>query len=351
VFFSAGSPAQSTTPSSQQTPATPAQQNSNAQPQTPSAAPPKLQLQDLPPDARTLTPAEQQQQKEQEAMNAAVRLASLQAHWGPQMTTAGLSLTMNEVTRTKTAEGTHITYRLTGSGFSPTDKLMLIRWPLDAQAKVLMGGIGFDVAGMAVCNDTSGADALASAASNLSAAPAPSGTAKTANAQPAYTPPPSCATTMKPGQPVEIDTPAAQGEAIRVALVSADRKRAAETSAIPFPIANEDKGCRLQVILSVRDAGLVLVDGTGFPANMLLKLVASTGSASRELHARSSADGRLVIPLLTGEQGRPSGETTVKFAGINREPTLDTPKEEATPNPACAPAVSYPWGEGSYKPQ
>jgi hypothetical protein len=336
VFFSAGSPAQSTTPSSQQTPATPAQQNSNAQPQTPgttpNAAPPKLQLQDLPPDSHTLTPAEQQQQKQEEAMNAAIRLASLQAHWGPQMTTAGLSLTMNEVTRTKTAEGTQITYRLTGSGFSQTDKLMLVRWPLDAQAKVLMGGIGFDVGGVAVCNDTPGADALASAASNLSAAlnlstaPAPSGTAKTANAQPAFTPPPSCATMMKPGQLVEIETTAAQGEAIRVALVTADRKRAAETSAIPFPIANEDKGCKLQVILSVKDAGLVLVDGTGFPANMLLKLVAS-------------------------EQGKSSGQTTVKFAGINREPTLDTPKEEATPNPECAPAVSYPWGEGSYKVQ
>jgi hypothetical protein len=156
---------------------------------------------------------------------------------------------------------------------------------------------------------------------------------------------------MKPGQLVEIETTAAQGEAIRVALVTADRKRAAETSAIPFPIANEDKGCKLQVILSVKDAGLVLVDGTGFPANMLLKLVASAGGASHELHARSSADGRIVIPLLTGEEGKSSGQTTVKFAGINREPTLDTPKEEATPNPECAPAVSYPWGEGSYKVQ
>jgi hypothetical protein len=351
VFFSTGSPAQSTTPSSQQTPATPAPQNSNGQTQTPNAAPPKLQLQDLPPDSHTLTPAEQQQQKQEEAMNAAIRLASLQAHWGPQMTTAGLSLTMNEVTRTKTSEGTQITYHLTGSGFSQTDKLMLVRWSLDAQAKVLMGGIGFDVGGMAVCNDTPGADALASAASDLSAAPAPSGTAKTANAQPAFTPPPSCATMMKPGQLVEIETTAAPGEAIRVALVTADRKRAAETSAIPFPIANEDKGCKLQVILSVKDAGLVLVDGTGFPANMLLKLVASAGGASHELHARSSADGRIVIPLLTGEQGKSSGQTTVKFAGINREPTLDTPKEEATPNPECAPAVSYPWGEGSYKVQ
>jgi hypothetical protein len=327
-------------------------QPAQTQPQPKSTQPAApLQLHDLPPDAHTMTPAEQQQQKQQEAMNAAIRLASLQAHWGPQMTTAGLSLTMSEVSRTKTAEGTQIKYRLTGSGFSPTDKLMLVQWPLDAQAKVLMGGIGFDAKGVAVCNDTPGADALATAASNLSTAPAPNGAGNAQNANPAFTPPPSCATTMKPEQPVEIDTTAAAGEAIRVALVTADRKRAAETSAIPFPVANQDKGCKLQVILSVKDAGLVLVEGTGLPANISLKLVASTGSSSHELHARSGADGRILIPLLTGEQGKPSGQTTVKFAGLNREPTLDTPKEESTANPECAPAVSYPWGEGSYKAQ
>lgn len=280
-----------------------------------------------------------------------MRLATLQAHWGPQMTTAGLTLAMTEVARTKAAEGTQITWRLTGSGFSPTDKLMLLRWPLDAQAKVLMGGIGFNAKGVAVCNDAPAADALANAASNLSTAPAPTPAANQGNAQPAFTPPPSCATTMKAEQPVEIQATAAPGEAIRVALVTADRKRAAETSAIPFPIANEDKGCKLQVILSVKDGGLVLLEGTGFPANTSLKLVASTGSASRELHPRSNAEGRIVIPLLTGEQAKPSGQTTVKFAGINREPTLDTPKDDATPTPECAPAVSFPWGEGSYKAQ
>ena len=105
------------------------------------------------------------------------------------------------------------------------------------------------------------------------------------------------------------------------------------------------------MILSVKDAGLVLLEGSGFPANTQLNLVASTNGRPRELHPRSNAEGRIVSPLLTGEERKTSGETTVKFAGINREPTLDTPKEEATPAPECAPAVSYPWGEGSYKVQ
>jgi hypothetical protein len=350
-----GSWAQSTSSSSQ--PATPTAQagqpNSTQQApgSTTGAAAPKLQLQDLPPDPHTLSPAEQERARQEQALNAALRLASLQAHWGPEMSTPGLSITMTELGRTKGANGTQIEYQITGTGFTPADKLMLVRWPLDGQAKAVMGGIGFDAKGVAVCNDASAAQALAAAAANLSAAPAPAGQGNAQSAAPGFTPPPSCTTTMKMGQPVEIETTAAAGEAIRVALVTEDRKRAAEASAIPFPIENADKACRLQVILSIKDATLVLLDGTGFPASTPLKLVASTGSNSRELHPRSNAQGRIVIPLLTGAKGQTSGVTTVKFAGINREPTLDTPKEEATPNPDCAPTVSYPWGEGSYKAQ
>jgi len=64
-------------------PATRPPQNSNGQTPstTPNAAPPKLQLQICRLTRTTLTPAEQQQQKQEEAMNAAIRLASLQAHW------------------------------------------------------------------------------------------------------------------------------------------------------------------------------------------------------------------------------------------------------------------------------
>ena len=302
----------------------------------------------MPAEPHTLTPQEQEQARQQQALNSAMRLAALQAHWGPQMSTAGLSLAMTEVNRTKTAEGTQLTYQLKGTGFAPTDKAMLVQWPLDGPAKVVMGGIGFDSKGTAVCDDTAGTDALADAASKLNAAPAPN---TSQNAQPAFTPPPSCTTTMKAAEPVEIRTMAAQGEAIRVALVTPDRKRAAETSAIPFPLENADKGCKLQVILSVKDAGLVLLDGGGFPANTPLKLAASTGSSTRELHPRSNAEGRIMVPLITGEQGKNSGTTTVKFEGINQAPTLDTAKEAATPAPDCAPSVSYPWGEGSYKPQ
>jgi hypothetical protein len=351
--FCIASVAQSTSPQPQQNPQT--------QPAQPSA--PTLQLRDLPPDPHTPTAAEAEQQRQQAVLNAAMRLATIEAHWGPEMNTRGLSIALTETGRTKTPEGMKITYRITGSGFAADDRMMLVRWALNTEAHPVMGGINFDAKGVAICSDTAptpastsdaadqsaaaqNAAALSAAAHNAApAAPAP----KAANAPPAYTPPPSCAATMQPQQPVEIQVTAAPGEAVRVAMLSPDRKRGAAVSAIPFPIAMADKGCKLEVILGVKDAALVLVDGSGFPPNTPLKLEAITGDDTRTLHPQTSADGRMVVPLLAGVKGKTAGETTVRFAGVNRAPTLDTSKEAAQPDPDCAPSVHFAWGDGSYK--
>ena len=113
---------------------------------------PTLHLQDLPPDPHTPTPAEAEQQRQQAALNAAMRLASMEAGWGPSMDSPGLSIALAEVKRTKTPGGsTQITYQITGSGFAPDEKLLLVRWPLNSEAQTMMGGISFDAKGIAVC--------------------------------------------------------------------------------------------------------------------------------------------------------------------------------------------------------
>jgi hypothetical protein len=339
------------------------QQNPQPTPAQPSA--PKLQLQDLPPDPHTPTAAEVEQQHQQAVINAAMRLAMMQARWGPGMDNPGLSMELTETGRVKTPEGTKITYRIAGTGFTADDRMMLVRWPLNAEATPVMGGINFDAKGVAICSDSPAAQenaaerstaeqnaaALGAAAhSETGASAAPGAPApKTRNVQPAYTPPPSCTATMQPQQPVEIQVTAAPGEAVRVALLSPDRKRGAAVSVVPFPVATADKGCKLQVLLSMKDAALVLVDGSGFPPNTPLKIEAITGDDTRTLHPRTSADGRIVMPLLAGSKGKTSGETTVRFAGVYHQPTLETPKEGAQPDPDCAPSVNFPWGEGSYK--
>lgn len=339
------------------------QQNSTPAPSTPApATQPKLQLQDLPPDPHTPTAAEVDQQHQQQVLQAALRLASAQAHWGPELNAPGVSIALTEVKRAQTSEGTtQVTYRITATGFAPDDKLMLVRWPLNAEARTVLGGIEVDAKGFAVCGSVS-ANALADARAALSggssnpagpaqgqaptgpgAAPPPKGRA----AIPAN-PPPDCGTTMEPQQPVELVTTTAPGEAVRVALLTTYRKRGAAASTIPFPLANTDKGCRLQVILGMKDAALVLVEGTGFPPNTPLTFNAVTGDSTRPLHPTANADGRIMMPLLAGAKGQPSGETTVRFAGINRPPTLDTQKQP-TPDPDCSPSVTYHWGDGSYK--
>lgn len=342
------SPAQS---SSSQTPQNPAPT------QTPPAqnqpATPPLQLHDLPPDPRTPTPAEAEQQHQQAQLNAAIRVASLQARWGPGMSTPGFSIALAEVRRSKTAEGnTQITYHVTGSGFSPDERLVLVRWPLNSDVETLMGGIGLDAKGTAVCADTAQptppADAAAgSAPQSTPSAPAPGA----ATTPPPANAPPSCATTMQPQQPLEIHTTAAQGEAVRVALLATDRKHGAAASIIPFPIVNADKGCQLQVILGTKNAALVLIEGSGFPPNTDLDLDTITSGATNTLHARSNAEGRTIVPVLVGVKPQTTGETTVRYAGANRAPSLQNSTTAATPAAACAPSVSFHWGEGAYKPQ
>lgn len=333
---SSGSPQSQQNPAPQQTAPAPSQPN-----------PPSLQLHDLPPEPHTPTPAEAAQQERQAELNAAIRVAGLQAHWGPAMDSPGYSMTLTEAGRTKNADGsTQITYHIAGSGFPADQKYILIRWPLNVTTQTVMGGIGFDAKGVAVCAET------APPATGTQAQPAaPSAPAPNAGATPAPPAAPSCSATMKPQQPVEIEATVAPGEAIRVALLAPDRKHGAAASTIPFPIANTDKGCRLQVVLGTKNAALVLIEGDGFPPSTEVKLDTVTGAEATTLRTKTSSEGKLIVPVLIRISTPSAGQTTVRFAGIDRAPSLQGANAPATPDPGCAPAVSYPWGATAYKPE
>ena len=321
--------AQSANPS-----APPAQQSQAAPGQTQPAAP-GLQLQSLPPDAHTLTPAEQAQERQQQALAVALRLASIQAQWGAGMSTPGLSMSLVEANRTKADNGaTQISYHLTASGFTPGDSLSLLEWRLNEQAHKVMSGLTLNPDGLAICAPPP----------TSPAAPSAPGSAPSAASAP------NCTTTMKPNDPVVITATVATGEPVRAALIDDDRSRGAAATIVPFPLANEDKGCKLQILLGIQDASMVLVEGTGFPPNTPLRLESVTGSKSRTLTPTTNADGKLVVVDLPEANGQASGTTTVRFAGVNHQPTLDETKA-AKPDPVCAPAVTFPWGKGTYKPQ
>jgi hypothetical protein len=328
---------QSGPPSLQPTP--PGAQGQTGAPGQPGAAP-NLQLHDLPPDSHTLTPAEQAQLKQQEAINMALRLASLEARWGPEMSTPGMSIVLAEGGRTKAADGsTQLTYHITGTGFKAGETLTLIQWPLDAGAEHVMSGLVLDASGTAVCGAAAASAAAPSAPSQAGSAAAAAPTA------------PACTKTMQPNQPVEVHITAAAGEPVRVALVGDTEKNGAATTLVPFPIANEDQGCRLQVILGVKDAAMVLVEGTGFPPNAALKVDSVTSGNTRTLHPKTAADGRMVFAVLPEAKGQDAGQTTVTFAGMTHFPSLETDKNPPPPDPTCKPSVQFAWGKGAYKVQ
>jgi hypothetical protein len=305
-----------------------------------SAAPPSLQLHDLPPDAHTLTPAEQEQVKQQETIRMALRLASIEARWGPEMSTPGMSVALAEVGRTKAADGTtQLTYHVTGAGFTPGERLTLVRWPLDAGAEHVMSGLTLDSTGTAVCGAPSAAPA---------AAPAPSSQSGAAPAAPAV---PPCTQTLQPNQPLIVQATVADGEPIRVALLGDTEKNGAAVTLVPFPIEKADQGCQLQVILGVKDAAMVLVDGSGFPPNTALKVDSTTGDSTRTLHPKTNPDGRMVFAVLPEPKGHDAGQTTVTFAGIMHYPSLETDKNPPPADPACKPAITFAWGKGAYKPE
>lgn len=270
---------------------------------TPQSAP--LQLENLPPEPHTPTPEEQAEQKRQQEVAAINRIATMEARWGAPMSTPGISVSMKEVSRTKTPEGTQITYQISGTGFTPGEKLSLIRWPLDGSVTTTMDGLTVSSGGQTIC-------AKADAGSDASA----------------------CGNSMQADQPLEVKAVAAPGEAIRIALLDSEQKRGAATSVVPYPMSGADKGCKLQLMLGLKNAALVLIEGDGFPPNATITLHTESWGLKQAITTKSNAEGHLITATMSGVKGHDSGETTISYEGTT-----------------CAPSLKYAWGADSYKAQ
>jgi hypothetical protein len=300
----------------QTAPAPTATQQSSAPAQTTApassspAATPQLKLQDLPPDPHTPTPEEQAAATAARNRMEIQRLAAAQNNWGPAESAPGMSLAIKETGRTKTDAGTQITYQLTGTGFTPEMKLTLVRWALNQNATPVMDGITVDSTGAVICS----APAAGTAAPTATAGTAP------------------CSKTIQPNAPVEITATLAKGEALRVALVAADKKHGAAVSLVPFPIASEDKGCKLQVIRGSKDEELVLVQGDGFGAAPNFNAGTETFGEKRPMGAKPNAQGHFVVAMTPWVTGHDSGDTVIYAQ-------TDT----------CAPTLSFHWGKDTYK--
>lgn len=309
--------AQQQTAPAQQQQAAPAQQQSAPSLQSPSGqqpGEPKLQLRDLPPDAHTPTPEEEAQQKAAQMRMQLTRIASAQANWGPAMSTAGDSLELKETGRKQSDAGTEISYQLIAKGFTPDMQLTLLRWPLNQPVGGVMSGIVVDSSGNAVCG---GGSSTASPPVNSLTFQAP-----------------SCAKTITPGTTITITTAVAKGEAIRIGLISSDRKHAAAASVIPFPIEGADKGCKLNVILGAKDAQFVLVKGEGFQKDTNYTLGTEAFGQKNSLNATINDKGGFTAAITPWVSGHDAGDTVVYYQSST-----------------CTPTVQFHWGKDTYKPQ
>jgi hypothetical protein len=284
-------------------------------PAAPAVAP--LQLHDLAPEPHTPTPEEQAEQKAAKIRMELTNLARAQASWGPRESASGMSLELKETGRVKTAAATEITYQLTGKGFTPDMQLTLLRWPLNQNITPIVSGIVVNAGGTAVCG-----------------IPAPGPAAPTDAAAPNAMHAPSCTKTMKAGTPITITTTVAKGEAVRVALVAADRKHGAAASVVPFPIEGQNNGCKIQVILGARDADLVLVEGSGFKKDATYTLGTESWNQKHPLDVSITPEGHFIAALTPWIPGHDTGDTVVYYQSST-----------------CTPTVDFHWGKDSYKPE
>jgi hypothetical protein len=286
--------------SAQQTSSTPAQKTTSPSAQTTKAAPPPLRLESLPPEPKALTPAQQKALEARRLVNAIDTLARNQVNWGPAMSTPGYSLALIDKGHKSSPEGTQVTFSLHATGFQPGDSLTLLRWPLDSTVKQITTGLTVDASGQVICPEISQGDCLAS---------------------------------MQPGDPVHVKEIAARGEPLRVAIVEAKTQNRAETTIIPFPIENTSGSCKLEAILGTKNAGLVLLEGSGFPQNTKIEIHIVTYSQDHPITTTTNATGGLVVAVLPAVNGHTSGTTTISYKGSS-----------------CSPSVSFPWGANSYHP-
>lgn len=265
---------------------------------TGTATVPALRLESLPPEPHTLTPEQIAQLRAEQIANAATELARNQAAWGAEHSTPGTSLTMIEAGSKQTPEGLLLTYTFKATGFREGDNLRLVRWPLDQSLSTLTDGLTVDDQGQLIC--------------------------------PAITQG-ECLSSMQPGQLAQLSTTAARGEAIRVAVYDVSSKRHAETTSIPFPALYSSPTCKMEMILSVRNAALVLLEGVGFPPSQMIHLTADTNGTAHPLETKSSAKGQILIAFMPSVAHEKSGNITVSYAGQS-----------------CKATLSFPWGLDSY---
>jgi hypothetical protein len=210
--------------------------------------------------------------------------------WGPGLNAPGAALTLEETSH----EGGVVVYTLYASGL-PRDRIYtLIQWPVTSLKPVVaLSGVTFDRLGRAICAGK----------------------------------PDTCGDPAKPDDPIDLTSSPAKGEPFRFEVVAEDDETLrAFVKIVPLPIVAEDKGCRLEAVLLMPRAALVLLQATNFPPDVDIAMTSDSEGEVHKTRPRTDAKGAYVSAIMPAKAHLMNGTVKIHIKG-----------------PSCDPQISVPW--------
>jgi hypothetical protein len=216
------------------------------------------------------------------------QLAKLQKHFGKDMNSPSVGLSLKETNRSRTEDRTLVTYSLFGTGLPLGTSYTLIQVQLDGTMTKVMEGVTLSAKGEAVCAGREG----------------------------------TCQGDA-PNDPVDLVVYAGKGEPKRFGLVSDDEAHLKGfVAVVPFPNARSDKGCNLESIIGSPNGELTFIQGSGFEPNEDLTIDSESYGEKHHDKSNASADGSYFLALLPYVTGKKSGKTTIEVKSKNCNPKL-----------------------------
>lgn len=216
------------------------------------------------------------------------KLARLQKNFGKSMNSPGVDLTLKEVSRSRSADRTLVTYELHATGVPTNSIFTLYQVQIDGSIIKNLEGVTIDSKGIAVCAGREG----------------------------------TCQGNG-PNDPIDLIVFAGRGEPKRFALVSDDDTHLkAFAGTVPFPNSTTDKNCELESVIGTPKGELTFVQGTGFEPNEELTIDSESYDEKHHDVAKAEGDGSYFSAVMPYVSGKKSGKTVWQVKAKNCHPKL-----------------------------
>jgi hypothetical protein len=221
------------------------------------------------------------------------QLAKLQKHFGKDMSSSGVELSLKEIVRSHAEDRTLVKYDLYASGFLPKTSFTLYQVQLDGSVVKTLERVTLTNQGLAICGGTG-----------------------------------DMCQNSGPDDPVELIVYAGKGEPKRFGLVSDDETHAKGfVSVVPFPNSTSDKGCSLESIIGTPNGEVTYIQGSGFDSNAELTIDGESYGEKHHDLGKAQADGSYFLTLMPYIVGKNSGKTNIEVKSKK-----------------CSPKLTFEWG-------